>query len=568
MRSSRTLLPLLACWCLLSSLLLPQTGSAQGLDQYGGYVALPAPGGATGYFRVKKIGPRWVLVTPLGNVFWMRGVQNVSPARDSTLKYPTTQAWANTTTKRMQAWGFNAVHIFSNTHAFPPSVGGDAGNISFPFTINMWPTRYGLLNQDLGLGGPPPPGPFKDLIQGLNSTYTGWRGSQSGDFFDPAFDTYVNWQAQGFLANAEWGPRLLSPWNLGMTTDETDGLFGVGPPPETAGPNGVTHPHIGWLTIATAPTQTSSVKWGQTYTDTTVYSKQHLKTQLQAKYGTIGALNSAWGSNYTTWDSAGGYGVGTGFMDEDGRHTAWLGAVDGNLVGVPAAVKTDLDIFLYDYFKKYGTVLRTRLKQAFPNHLVWGPPSVNSHFGVSRPKVLQALAETMDIVSLNATNQAYFDLTVQAMGDVPMFTWEGLIANPDSALFATPNIPLYPHAYTTQAARGQGYAGRVAFLLNTKSLAGNYPFVGLALWEWHDNPGEKTNWGLVSFRENAYDGVESVAAIGTDPQGFPTGGEARNYGNFLSSVIAAHSTILTTLQEALGAYVVAPPAPPTNLRVQ
>jgi hypothetical protein len=528
----------------------------EALDQYGGYTALPAPGGATGFFRTAKVKNRWVLVTPEGHACWTLGIQNVGTANNFLVKYPTTQAWANTTTRRTQAWGFNAFHMSPNTHAIPLSAGGDAGNIDIPYTYNVWCSRYGMLNQNFGT---PPPGPFKDLIEGLNSTYSGFRGSQSPDWFDPAYDAYANYRVQGMAAVAlPQAPVINTPWNLGCTTDESDGLFGIGAAPETLGPNGIGHPHIGWLTLATAPSQTSSVKWGQTYTDTTVYSKFQLRTQLQAKYGTIGALNTAWGSNYTTWDSAGGYGVGTGWLDEDGRHTAWLGAVDGNLVGVPAAVKTDLDIFLHDYFYQYGIVIRTRLKQYFPNHLVWGPFAANSHFGVSRPQVLQALGETLDVVCLSLlNNQTYFALTTSATGDVPFVIWQGSHANPDSALNAFPNTPGYPDAYLTQAARGQGYADRVAFLLNAASLTGSRQVIGLAHWEWHDNSSENLNWGLVSFRENAYDGVEAVVAAGTDQYGYPTGGEDFNYGNYLSPVIAANATVFAAIQ---GAFVGVRPA--------
>ena len=51
--------------------------------------------------------------------------------------------------------------------------------------------------------------------------------------------------------------------------------------------------------------------------------------------------------------------------------------------------------------------------------------------------------------------------------------------------------------------------------------------------------GEKMNYGLVTFSENAYDGQEAVVARGTDQWGVPTGGEERNYGDFLSAVRAA-----------------------------
>jgi hypothetical protein len=52
------------------------------------------------------------------------------------------------------------------------------------------------------------------------------------------------------------------------------------------------------------------------YQETTVYSKRALRDQLAAKYKTITALNEAWGSQYTTFDSSGvvttGEVIGTG----------------------------------------------------------------------------------------------------------------------------------------------------------------------------------------------------------------------------------------------------------------
>src|SRR5207249_6051483 len=89
------------------------------------------------------------------------------------------------------------------------------------------------------------------------------------------------------------------------------------------------------------------------YPDAKVYSKYALRDFLQAKYGAIEALNAAWGSSYTSWDTDGGYGVGDGFLDENGRHTAWLGSTDGALQGAAPAVVADLDAFLYEYARQY-----------------------------------------------------------------------------------------------------------------------------------------------------------------------------------------------------------------------
>jgi hypothetical protein len=76
-------------------------------------------------------------------------------------------------------------------------------------------------------------------------------------------------------------------------------------------------------------------------------------------------------------------------------------------------------------------------------------------------------------------------------------------------------------------------------------------FVGLLWWEFHDNVAESSNWGLVSMTDNAYDGLEAVQASGRDSWGFPTGGELRNYGDFLSAVRAANHEVFVQLEDEM-----------------
>ena len=40
-----------------------------------------------------------------------------------------------------------------------------------------------------------------------------------------------------------------------------------------------------------------------------------------------------------------------------------------------------------------------------------------------------------------------------------------------------------------------------------------------------DKPAERANWGLVTPRDNAYDGKEAVEVRGKDRWGYCTGGE-------------------------------------------
>ena len=95
--------------------------------------------------------------------------------------------------------------------------------------------------------------------------------------------------------------------------------------------------------------------------------------------------------------------------------------------------------------------------------------------------------------------------------------------------------------FPSQQARGVDYFNVVSNLQNVAATSGSHPYVGTEWWQFVDNWGEKLNWGLVSSRDNVYDGKEAVNGPGTDPFGFPTGGEVGNYGDTLTSIEAANA---------------------------
>ena len=128
-----------------------------------------------------------------------------------------------------------------------------------------------------------------------------------------------------------------------------------------------------------------------------------------------------------------------------------------------------------------------------------------------------------------------------------------VFANADSALWRYPNpdgVPGWSPVALTQEERGQRYAAKVQFLYDAATPAGIHPVAGVKFWSWGDHWGEKVNFGLVSFSDNAYDGQEAVVNRGTDPWGWPTGGEERNYGDFLSAVVDINTKISRWLVEA------------------
>ena len=89
--------------------------------------------------------------------------------------------------------------------------------------------------------------------------------------------------------------------------------------------------------------------------------------------------------------------------------------------------------------------------------------------------------------------------------------------------------------------------------VNARGSNGDLYIVGINWWELVDNQSEHTNWGLISRRDNAYDGTEAVRAIGRDPWGFPTGGEENDYGDFLTNVRQTNAEVAQEFRRQLGA---------------
>ncbi|MGH9467272.1 MAG: hypothetical protein ACRD1Y_07945, partial [Terriglobales bacterium] len=342
-------------------------------------------------------------------------------------------------------------------------------------------------------------------------------------------------------------------WLIGTATDDLDDLWGFGPGPDL--PAARSTSNIGWIALCTDFQQTANAQLGLTYSNTEVYTKYALMNWLEAKYGTIAALDTAWGANYTTFGDAGGYGTGTGLLVEDGRNP-WVGNVDVSMSTASTQVQSDLNAFLAVYAQKYFSIVSAAIRKYRPNQLVFGPCTLNAWDGVSRAAILAAAGQYTDVIQASMATQAVYDDSLQAAGDHPFVIWTGMPANPDSDLAAYPN-PDSPDVYTTQAARGAAYAAQVEAAFGWQgssaagSLAGSANVVGSKFWAWTDSWGEKTNWGLVSFLDNPYDGTADVINISTGVLGFSIGGEAGNYGNFIGPVTSANQAVLADFAAAL-----------------
>jgi hypothetical protein len=560
-------------------------------DQYGGLTNLPCPNGPQPHFYTQKIGSRWHLCTPAGNAFWSIGINNISVDSGTDYqgiiqtnlvnsKYATGQAanpslnWALQSVKRMQAWGFNTLDEYAYNYTWPTALDGDwhtSDNsipVKLPFNVFMTPTTGSLNNW----GGYLTEG-VKDMMPGVKSpVYSGYRTNML-DYWDPKFAQYVAASLadkSSWLYNATHGSY--SSYLLAFTADDTDNLmgFGAGPDFPTVDQGqlfpGYNNPHLSWFVLVTAPSQSSNTAVGMSYSDTIIYSKQELSNWLSARYGdNITNLNTAWGSNYTTFGTNGGWGTGTGLLDEDGTcpaktSTCWVPADEVNLAGATARMQQDLNGFLQHHAQRYFSVIKSAIQAAAPGVLYLGPTSIGSWGDPPRSQVLQAAASYVDVYSIaadplcdNCTDlQQRTDFVTQWGGDKPWI-------EPDAANWAQSDsfMSVYPkpnNHYPTQFSRGQAYQTNLQGLLADKDTStGTFHIVGVKWWAMYDSRAEQANWGPVTPRDNPYDGISASTTAGMDDWGYPTGClsgfgcEQANYGNFISTALNANLSILRTI---------------------
>jgi hypothetical protein len=526
------------------------------------------------------MGDRWWLCDPAGNGFFMKGIALDMPNVDTEQaavnqhKYATGPTgvwelnWSIEQINRLLSWGFNTVADDSYAGMTPGYIDAQWGSADntiptaqrMPYTFINDTSRYVFQNS----AGCASASPVKDLIHGVSSIYTGYAYNY-GDYFDPGFSTCVaNIVKTSKINSIATGSH--NDYLLYITIDESDQTGGLlssaGPdfPSLPAGRNGSGHPS--WITLVTAPTQTSNSTWGATYTDTTVYTKRAMSSRLAARYrNSIASLNAAWGSNYTSFGSAGGWGKGTGILDEDGAcpskaigQHCWVGD-QYTLVGETATMQADMSAFYRYYLDRYLGVMRTQWHNA-----TYGAPGVLLQMqfgGWSTPPRREALMEGAKYIDLPQLtpippppwgcpaggcndSQQRVDFVARFLGDHPWINWLGVDANPDSAESAHASAVGSP--YTTQAQRGAGYQAMMTAQLNAKDTpTGIYHVVGFYWWDAFDMNSEKLNWGLITPLDDPYDGKSAtIVGNGQDEWGYPTGGEKKNYGNYLLSVKTAN----------------------------
>jgi hypothetical protein len=154
--------------------------SAGDYDTYGGWLKLK--GEKTGYFHTQQINGRWWLVTPEGNAFFSKGVDNVNytPESDNSPKAPADPAaWAKATSRQLKEWNFNTAGAWSTSQLYT------TGIVYAPIV-----SMAAAVQRDV------------------------WLKGGVVDFFSPEFRDAADRSAERMCA-----PRAKDPWLLGYFTD-------------------------------------------------------------------------------------------------------------------------------------------------------------------------------------------------------------------------------------------------------------------------------------------------------------------------------------------------------------
>ena len=353
--------------------------------------------------------------------------------------------WAGAITERLKGWGFNAAGMYSGRYGTAAPRLTNRLAIEPTWQLSGWavdPQRPWHV-KSVYAGAVFPPGSGRQI----------WQGIQA-DVFDPAFE-------QAYLALVKEQPSPQDPWSWALIPEEADYLFGM---------DSRTHDHLGYVVLSQNPWRGRAAAAGVAYTDPRFHAKYALRDFLRDRYrakddrsarftersvvpafayarapsgaeqAALQALNAAWGTHYTTWDTSAGdlpdgtnaYGTGTGFMDENGK-----GILTSNVRGVGfgqaftdsthPAIRKDLDDYLGVFAARYGRILAQAVNQ------VAHPPLLLPLYDAPGP-VYRAIAPYVDAFWVNVPKPEDA-LRIYNASHRPLVVADYLTADPDSQLF-------------------------------------------------------------------------------------------------------------------------------------
>ena len=433
-----------------------------GRDEFGGWAEGPQLE-ATGFFRTEKVDGRWWLVTPSGHLFFSMGMNCVNTG-DSTF-ITQREDWFEGLPPRDDPGFAPCYSETSGAHSMAERVGGIGTLFNF-YRANLirkygdpWNDRWiDVANQRLVSWGFNTLGNWTDGQTIANSAIPyvatsgvggGFRRIEGGggywqkmpDVYDPSFETAVNSSVPPDVKRIGNDPRC-----IGFFVDNELAWEAI--------PQG---------TLASPPDQPCRVE---------------LVRVLQEKYGTLEAVNAAWETTASAWDSL-------------------------RAPGIPnAACSADLDAFVHAFATRYFTLVRDAVKREAPNHLYMG-----CRFALVPLPAAQACAEVVDVVSFNFYRRGVGPDSTMAQVDAPVIIGEFHFGALDRGMFH-PGLIMSKD----QADRAASYKTYVRNVLDQPNLVGCHWF------QYQDQPttgrrhdGENYNIGFVSITDTPYPEMVTAA---------------------------------------------------------
>jgi hypothetical protein len=304
--------------------------------------------------------------------------------------------WLNNDLPKLNSAGINAAGQYSYA-AYLLELGlynaarpytGDGGlragkplALEYVMTLSDWTMRNaGAFKPSLAAS------PVKNIYANIQTTFCHGYEGRTPDVFDPHYYQAMLNALDFGAGRGAWsgnGNAIPDASRIyAVLSEEADDLFGV---------NARHHEHLGATVLAANPYMSIDSHYSVIYRDPVLYSKLALRDLLKVKYKTVAALNDAWGTAYTNWNTSSGavaqgtnsYGTGSGFLDEDGRHVIADCARDdyNHAFTTTTAIRSDLDHFVFSWSERYAQVLR-RAWRTLPNATGVPPLFVPLYSGV------------------------------------------------------------------------------------------------------------------------------------------------------------------------------------------
>jgi len=426
-------------------------------DRFGGWVKGPQLE-ATGWFRTEKVDGKWWLVTPEGHVFFSLGVDTIYSGHATFIEGRET--WFES-----EPWTEEAFKAFagytSGTHSMAESIGGKGRNFSF-YSANL-KRKYGDGWEDA----------WRDMVyRRLNAWGFNTLGNWTADRVRSSSPVpYVVTAGTGSYRCVEGGGGF---W--GKMIDVFDESFAPMSEERIAGAAKGHADNPMCLGYFVDNEQSwNGIASGTLNSPPDQPCRKVFLVDLQAKYGTLDALNAAWKTDAAEWDAL----------------RAPKSRTD--------ACAEDMNAFEYKFAKRYFDTVAALLDKYAPNQLYLG-----CRFAVGpRPvHILKACAEAVDVLSINqyATDVGCEDWTGDSDVGKPIIIGEFHFGALDRGMFHQGLV-----SAADQQDRGVQYARYV------ESVAKCPAFVGCHWFEYVDEPttgrsmdGENFNIGLVSGVDRPY----------------------------------------------------------------